>query len=89
MGKCDVNYSLAGRDQRKFVKDSKFSPSENWKRKVVLEKKIWKLHDNGIRSDFSYYIKEFNDSREANVSTEIYKKIFKWALLEATDRTWG
>ena len=59
------------------------------KRKVVFGRKIWKLLEDSTRSDFSYYVKEFKERREADTFVRVFGKSLKEVLPEVSRRTCG
>ena len=53
---------------RPLVYDFKIRTKKKNKRKLVSRRKMWKLHKINVKSDFSFYIKEFKNSSDADAS---------------------
>ena len=49
-------------------------------------RKIWKLHEDSVKSDFRSYINQYRASSQKDASVEHYWNVLKGALVEATDR---
>ena len=52
-------------------------------------RKIWKLHENIIGSDFLNQANKFQECNETDPFVEDYCKVSKGALLEGSGRTCG
>ena len=52
-------------------------------------RKIWKLHEDSLKSNFSSYINQYRATSQKDTSVEDYWNVLKVALLEATDRSCG
>ena len=49
-------------------------------------RKIWKLHEDSVKSDFRSYINQYRASSQKDASVEHYWNVLKGALVEATDK---
>ena len=49
-------------------------------------KKIWKLHEDSVKSDFSSYVNKYRNVSHVDASVQVYSDVLKASLLEAIDR---
>ena len=59
------------------------------KRVFALRRKVWKLHEGIISSNFSTYIKELKKTVRKMQSVEGYWEVSKWVLPSTTGRISG
>ena len=71
---------------KSLVCDFKLTKVKNTRRKFAPRRKIWKLHEDSIKSDFRSYINQYRVSDQKDNSVEGYWDVLKVALLETTDR---
>ena len=74
---------------KSLVCDFKLTKVKNTRRKFVPTRKIWKLHEDSIKSDFRSYINHYRVSDQKDNSVKGYWDVLKVALLETTDRKYG
>ena len=72
-----------------MVCDFKIRNVEDTNKELPPKKKLWKLCEGSIRSDFSSYVKELRENSEANLSVEGCWKVLTIVLPETTNRTLG
>ena len=72
-----------------LVCDFKIRKVKDSKRRFVFRRKIWKLHEDNVHSDFKSYIIKYIASSQKDASDEDYWSILKGVLQEATDRSYG
>ena len=90
------------RKQTKLVKLIKILPSEECitQHKTLIyefkirkvkstRRKIRKLHEDSLKSNFSSYINQYRATSQKDTSVEDYWNVLKVALVEATDRSCG
>ena len=44
-------------------------------------RKIWKLHESNVKSEFSSYVNKYKQNTQENASVQSYLDILKWDLL--------
>ena len=59
------------------------------RREFVPGRKVWKLHEDSVKSDFSSFINKYRESNQKYVSIEGYRNFVKGVLLEAAVRSCG
>ena len=67
----------------------KIKKVKSTRRRFVPRRKIWKLHESSVKSDFSLYVREFREGHNTTPSVEGYWKVLKESLLDAAERTCG
>ena len=56
-------------------------------RKCVPRRKIWKLHEDSVKSGFSSYVNNYREIGQVAASVEGYWNVLGRTLLEATDKS--
>ena len=59
------------------------------RRRFVPRRKIWKLYESSVKSDFSLYVKDFREGHNTTPYVEGYWKVLKESLIDTAERTCG
>ena len=75
-----------------MVRDCQIRKIKDTRRKFVPTRKIWKLHEDSIKSDFKSYSNKYRASNQKEAFVDVYwsfKNVLKGAFPRATDRNSG
>ena len=75
--------------RKALVCDIKIRKVKDTRRKFLPRRKIWKLHEDSVKSDFRSYINKYRASSPKDASVEAKWNALKRALLVATDKSFG
>ena len=72
-----------------MVRDCQIRKVKDTRRKFVPTRKIWKLHEDSVKSDFKSYSNKYRASNQKEAFVDVYWNVLKGAFLRATDRNCG
>ena len=75
--------------RKALVCDIKIRKVKDTRRKFLPRRKIWKLHEDSVKSNFRSYINKYRASSPKDASVEAKWNALKRALLVATGKSFG